>query len=77
MTDLTAPLPPPPRRADSAATDTEALFTTGQVADALHVTEGAVRAMHTRGTGPPSVKKGRRRLYPAEAFDAWLREVGT
>lgn len=65
---LTDPLPPPPNAPETPPVT----FTTEQVAEMLHVSPGAVRVMHTRGTGPPSVKAGRRRLYPRDALTEWL-----
>lgn len=65
MTDLTGPLPPPP--------GTE-LYTTEDIAEKLSVTPGAVRQMHRRGTAPPSIKAGRRRLYPSHLFEHWIRD---
>ena len=48
------------------------VMTTEQVAVRLRVTPGAVRALEFRGTGPPSTKVGKRRLYPTIEFEEWL-----
>ena len=53
---------------------TAEMMTTEQVAARLRITPGAVRALTFRGTGPPSVKVGKRRLYPRPEFDRWLED---
>ena len=50
------------------------MMTTEQVAARLRITPGAVRALTFRGTGPPSTKVGKRRLYPTVEFETWLEE---
>lgn len=50
------------------------LMTTEQLAERLHLTRQAVYMMNHAGTGPRSVRVGRRRLYPREAVEQWLRD---
>jgi len=48
-------------------------YTIGQVAEQLHMTVGTVRNRLCRGEPmPPSVKVGRRRLFPEEDFKDWI-----
>ena len=71
MTGITDPLPEPPRRPLTAVKGLGRYHTTEAVAAILGVSAGAVRVMAHRRTGPPSVKRGRRRLYPTDEFDKW------
>jgi excisionase family DNA binding protein len=51
-------------------------YTVDEVAVALRVSPGTIRNKLSRGEGadlPPSVRLGRRRLFPQERFEAWLR----
>ena len=51
-------------------------YTVEEVAVALRVSPGTIRNKLSRGRGadlPPSVRLGRRRLFPQERFHAWLR----
>ncbi len=63
MTDLTAPLPPPPKRGTAPA-----LLTTRQAADQLGITPGALRVRHHRGTAPPSRPTPEGRMWPADTL---------
>ena len=72
MSGITDPLPEPPRRPLTAAKVSTPYHTTEQVAALLGVSAGAVRVMAHRRTGPPSIKSGRRRLYPTAELEKWL-----
>ena len=56
---------------DMTSTPSE-MMTTEQVAVRLHISPAAVRQRAKRGTGPPSVKVGRRRLYRRTDVAEWL-----
>ncbi|WP_084039280.1 AlpA family transcriptional regulator [Demequina sp. NBRC 110053] len=47
-------------------------MTTEEVAEYLRTSVDTVRYWHHRGTGPASVKLGRRRLYAIEDVEAWI-----
>ena len=48
-------------------------FTTKEAADKLHISIGTLRNRLSKGDPmPPSVKIGRRRLWPSEEFDRWI-----
>ena len=50
------------------------LYTTGELADALRMKPGTLRNKLSRGEDlPPSIRVGRRRLFPKAQFEAWLR----
>lgn len=50
-------------------------YTIDQIAKQLHMTVGTVRNRICRGEPmPPSVKVGRRRLFPQEDFKIWVEE---
>jgi excisionase family DNA binding protein len=50
-------------------------FTIDQIAEQLHMTVGTVRNRLCRGDSmPPSVKVGRRRLFPEEDFKTWVNQ---
>lgn len=49
-----------------------ALFTTEEVAERLRTSPATVRYWHHMGTGPRSMKVGRRRLYDEADLSAWL-----
>lgn len=55
--------------------NTERYLTYEQVADLLFMSTGGLRNRHSRGEPmPPSVKIGRRRLFPESVFHDWLTE---
>ena len=72
MTGITDPLPEPPKRPLTASVVPRPYHTTEEVAALLGVSPGAVRVMAHRKTGPPSLKRGRRRLYPTDELTKWL-----
>ncbi len=72
MSGITDPLPEPPKRPVTVSKVSGRYHTTEQVATILGVSPGAVRVMHFRGNGPPSIESGRRRLYPTDEFEKWL-----
>ena len=50
------------------------LYTIQELAAALHLEPSTVRNKLSRGDDmPPSIQIGRRRLFPQEQFEAWLR----
>lgn len=77
MSGILGPLPSPRRKdglegVDEGQVVGGEMLSTGEVAARLGVSAGAVRVMQSRGTGPPSVKVGGRRLYPVVGFEEWL-----
>jgi len=46
--------------------------TTDEVAERCRTVPATVRYWYMNGTGPPSIKVGRRRLYPESGLLAWL-----
>lgn len=55
-------------------TPTTELLLTSEVAELLRAPESTVRYWRHIGSGPPSVKVGRRVLYRRDALEAWIRE---
>jgi len=48
-------------------------LTLEQVSERLHIKAGTARNRLSRGEPmPPSIKVGRRRLFPEDAFDRWM-----
>lgn len=59
-------------------TTNEKYLTYGQVADLLCMSTGGLRNRMSRGElMPPSVKVGRRRLFPESELHKWLAEQGS
>lgn len=52
------------------------LLTVEEVADRCRTSPATVRYWRHVRKGPPSIKVGRRRLFPADALEAWLAEHG-
>jgi excisionase family DNA binding protein len=50
------------------------LLTLAEAAERLHTPEPTLRYWVTRGEAPPSFKLGRRRMFRADALEAWLSE---
>lgn len=50
------------------------LLTVAEVAELCRTTENTVRYWEYQGTGPESIKVGRRRLFPEDSVDAWLNK---
>lgn len=58
-------------------TKTDAMLTTGDIAERLGVEESTVRAYHSRGQMPaPSGRLGRTPYWTGDAIDPWLAERG-
>jgi excisionase family DNA binding protein len=52
-----------------------ALLTITELADVLHMDVGTIRNRLSRGEPmPPSVKVGRRRLFPVSELEKWLMQ---
>ena len=50
------------------------LYTINDIAKELHMSVGTVRNRLSRGDPmPPSVKVGRRRLFPEDSFKNWMK----
>ena len=47
-----------------------------EIADDLRTPEATVRYWRHTGSGPEFIKVGRRVLYPADAYEDWLRAQG-
>ena len=47
-----------------------------EIADDLRTPEATVRYWRHTGSGPEFIKVGRRVLYPADAYEEWLRAQG-
>ncbi|WP_363323536.1 helix-turn-helix domain-containing protein [uncultured Pseudoteredinibacter sp.] len=49
-------------------------LTVEQVSKKLHVTAGTIRNRISKGDPmPPSIKVGRRRLFPEDEFESWIK----
>ncbi len=50
------------------------LYTVDEIAKELHMSVGTVRNRLSQGEPmPPSVKVGRRRLFPEDSFQKWMK----
>ena len=49
--------------------------TTAEVAERFRTSEGTVRWWRFTGYGPPSIKVGKRALYPVEGLDAFEAQL--
>jgi len=57
-------------------TNNERYLTYEQAADLLCMTAQGLRNMFSQGAPPPSIKVGRRRLFPESEVYKWLSEKG-
>lgn len=58
--------------------DNTQLLTVTELADVLHMDVGTIRNRLSRGDSmPPSVKIGRRRLFPVSELSKWLTKQVT
>lgn len=58
-------------RALVAASSAGVNLTTEELAERLRTSPENVHVMHSRGTGPKSFRRGKRRLYPLPEVEAW------
>lgn len=57
--------------------DTETLLTIEEVAARLHITVGTARNRLSSENAemPPSIRSGRRRLFPLSEYNEWVNEL--